>query len=54
MKLKGGVKMDTKTIVKYVTYGLSVVALVSLANIAPAQVIVLVVSGLVNVLYVNK
>ncbi len=46
--------MDTKTIVKYVTYGVSVVALLSLANVAPVQVGVLVVSALVNILYVNK
>ena len=46
--------METKTIVKYVTYGISVVALVSLINVAPVQVIVLVASGLANVLYVNK
>lgn len=46
--------MNTKTIVKYVTYGVSTVALVSLANVAPVQVTVLVVSALVNVFYVNK
>ena len=46
--------MDTKTIVKYATYGVSVIALVSLVNVAPVQVVVLVVSGLVNVFYVNK
>ena len=46
--------MDIKTIVKYVTYGASAIALVSLANVAPVQVLVLVVSGLTNVLYVNK
>ena len=46
--------MDTKTIVKYVTYVLSAVALISLANVAPVQVAVLVVSGLANVFYVNK
>ena len=37
--------MDTKTIVKYVTYGASAIALVSLANVAPVQVVVLVVSA---------
>lgn len=46
--------MDNKTIVKYVTYGLSVVALVSLVNVVPVQVTVLVVSALVNIFYVNK
>lgn len=51
---KGDAKMNTKTIVKYVTYVASAVALVSLANVAPVQVVVLVVSGLANVLYVNK
>lgn len=46
--------MDTKTIVKYVTYVASVVALISLVNVAPVQVGVLVVSAFVNILYVNK
>ncbi len=53
--------MDKKTIVKsvahvivYVTYGASAVALISLANVAPVQVGVLVVSALVNIFYVNK
>ena len=46
--------MDVKTIVKYVTYGVSVVALISLVNVAPVQVAVLVVSAFANILYVNK
>ena len=46
--------MNTKTIVKYVTYGLSVIALISLVNVAPVQVGVLVVSAFANILYVNK
>ena len=46
--------MDTKTIVKFVTYGFSVVALISLVQTAPVQVGILVVSALANILYVNK
>lgn len=46
--------MDTKTIVKYVTYVASAVALISVANVAPVQVGVLVVSALANIFYVNK
>jgi len=46
--------MDVKTIVKVVTYVLSAIAVVSLVNVAPVQVVVLTVSALANVFYVNK
>jgi len=46
--------MDKKTIVKYVTYAVSAIALVSVVNVAPVQVLVLVGSALANILYVNK
>lgn len=46
--------MDTKTIVKYVSYVVGAVALVTLITSAPLQVIVLAVCAGVNILYVGK
>ena len=46
--------MDTKKIVKLVSYGVSTVALISLVTVAPVQVLVLVASAGANIFYVNK
>ena len=46
--------MDTKTVVKYVSYAVGVVALVSLFSTAPVQVVALAVCAGVNILYVGR
>lgn len=46
--------MDSKTIVKYVTYVVGAVALVSLVHVAPVQVVVLGVCALANIFYVGR
>ncbi len=46
--------MDTKTIVKYASYVIGAVALVSLFSTAPVQVLVLAACAAVNILYVGR
>lgn len=46
--------MDTKTIVKYVSYLVGVVTLVKLVSTAPVSVVILAVCAGVNIFYVQK
>ena len=46
--------METKQIVRYVSYAVSAIALVSLFGSAPLQVLILAACAAVNVFYVGK
>lgn len=46
--------MDAKTIVKYASYVVGAVALVSLVHVAPVQVVILAVCAGANILYVGR
>lgn len=46
--------MTTKEIVKYSSYVIGAITVVSLVNVAPAQVVILSLCALANLFYVNE